>query len=168
MFCYLCNRSISVAADDELYDWNFIFESAVFQHGWMDQYNAYRIVIIDWSGHESKDELKALAFCANVANFTICSTDASDTLSLLKTIPADKLMTKRNNTGPLCLFSTPDDTEEAEEVVATYFNGCIATIEETILRLTCRRILLECRDLARDQNHCYKNSVRLLACKMFE
>lgn len=35
------------------------------------------MVIIDWSGCEKQSELKSLAFAANVANYTICSTKPS-------------------------------------------------------------------------------------------
>lgn len=127
----------------------------------MKIYTDYVLVIIDWSG---SDELKALTFCANVANYTICSSDGPDTLALLDTIPAETLLEQRSNTGPLCFFPSanaePVKLSQVSAHLTKYFDGRVDTViydTETSLVLPCKRVLLECTSRALDLEKCYSN-----------
>ena len=112
----------------------------------------FLIVVIDWSGHEPKDELKALALAANVANYTICSTEPSTLYPLFqKVVETDLLIPERSNNGPLSVFSQDKTILKTDDAfVATYFKKRIDTItcckkDPDQLKAAGKRILLECR-----------------------
>ena len=112
----------------------------------------FQLVIINWSGCEKQSELKALAFAANVANYTIYSTKPSTLWPLLQQVPESDFLSPRTNSGPLCFFSK-DVTEtvkvEDNPLITSYFGGQIHTIkyesEEAKLKVIWKRIVLECQ-----------------------
>lgn len=148
---------------------SFIAHSTLGNQVWvtMKPQDDYLVVIIDWSGLQNEqDELTALTFCANVANYTICSTESSTTLALLQQIPSSDMLPKRCNSGPLCFVSkTNMASDGVNSFVSTHFGGHIDTIvcnNNAKLWAPCSRVLLAYRDRACDSTNCYPDGKQCL------